>query len=483
MRPRLGRLSQTIPAVLALALAPTAMGDSFGLKVAASIHSALKKSCASPENVSVKALSMEDGSVALDMNGDTPRIPASVQKLLVSSAALHYLGPAYRFKTRFYYTGRRNGSTILGDLYIKGGGDPGITPEKLWLITDTIRRMGVDKVEGSLVVDNSFFDGDKAPPSWDERRSQRAYDAGIGALSVNFNTVAVRLFPGQALGEPLSVSLMPDPGYFRIVNKTMTAEKKERLAARRSHTDDHWDMIVSGKMPLGADGATLYVNVEDTVAFSALAFMEYLGKAGVIVEGGWHEGKTPENASPLHTHYSEPLSLVVRDLNKYSNNFTAEQIAKTMAAEMDGAPGTYLSALDILSGFLIQNGVALDKISLADASGLSRKNRLTARAVTALLYSSGKRFDIGPDLVSALGIMGVDGSLKDRGNGFPIEYAARAKTGTLTGVFSLAGYLESAQGKRFAFTIFINDGRCSYYSATHTLDQIVSLLRRELKRP
>ncbi|MDH5638364.1 MAG: D-alanyl-D-alanine carboxypeptidase/D-alanyl-D-alanine-endopeptidase [Nitrospinota bacterium] len=442
------------------------------------VGSALKHGCARTENTSASIVSMDTGQILYELNADTPRTPASIQKLVISSAALHHLGPAFRFRTRISHSGARTNGVVDGNIYIKGMGDPKLTPEQVWIITDTIHRMGVTRVTGKLVVDQSYFDGAKAAPTWDQQRSQRAYDAGLSALSVNYNTVAVRVFPGSAISQPLAVSLFPDPGYYKIINRGTTGKPRRRVAASRvnNHTVD--TIHVSGRMAPGDKGKTVYINVEDPVRLAGQVFLEYFAKAGVTINGGWEEGVEPEDASLLYEHKSEPLALIVRGLNKYSNNFTAEQIAKTMAAQLEGPPGTHKTALRILMVFLEESGIPMDGIHLTDASGLSRQNTLTANAITRLLFKMGNRFDIGPDLVAALGIMGVDGSLKTRGNGYHILYAVRAKTGSLHGVASLAGYGAGPDGSLHAFTFIFNDSRCSFEQAAGVLDHAVATIRQ-----
>ncbi|MDH5476881.1 MAG: D-alanyl-D-alanine carboxypeptidase/D-alanyl-D-alanine-endopeptidase [Nitrospinota bacterium] len=443
-----------------------------------SVARVIKGSCARTDNFAGNVISMDTGEISFQMNQQMPMVPASIQKLVVSSAALHHLGPAFRFRTLISHSGTRSNGAVHGDLYVKGMGDPNLIPEQVWIITETIRSMGVARVEGKLIIDQSYFDGAKAAPSWDAKRSQRAYDAGLSALSVNYNTFAVRVFPGAASNDPLAISLLPDPGYYRIVNKGITGYPRRKVEANRTDQGAEEVIHVSGRMAPGDREKTIYINVKDPVRLAGQVFLRYFAQSGVEIAGGWAEGTTPENAKLLYEHKSEPLALIVRGLNKYSNNFIAEQIAKTMAAQLEGPPGDHASALKILVRFLEDSGIPMNGVSLTDASGLSRSNRLTASAVARLLFKMGNRFDIGPDLMAALGIMGVDGSLKTRGNGYAINYAARAKTGSLNGVASLAGYGAGPDGRLHAFTFIINDPRCSPVQASETLDHLVAAIRQ-----
>jgi D-alanyl-D-alanine carboxypeptidase/D-alanyl-D-alanine-endopeptidase (penicillin-binding protein 4) len=472
---------RTLFAMAALSPLPMAMAGEpipspgFKESMAAAFHGG----CASMDKSAVNVISMASGEVMYNLNADRPMIPASVQKLAVSSAALIHLGPAYSFKTRVAHTGERKGGVIRGDLYIKGMGDPKLTPERLFIIADNVRALGVTRVEGKLILDGSFFGWEDGAPGRNGKKTQRAYDAGLGALSVSFNTLAVRFFPGEAMGDPLAVSILPDPGFIRIVNKTVTGTPREKPAARRSESKDGETLTVTGGMAAGDEEETVYVNVEDPARMAAGVFIQYLRRAGVEIGDGWAERETPGNAAALYEHKSEPLALILRGLNKFSNNFTAEQVAMTMAAELDGPPATHQGAQKIIMEFLKDIGVPVQGVRLADASGLSRENRLTAVALARLLYIMGNRFDAGPDLVAAMGIMGVDGSLRKRGKGLPIVSAARAKTGSLDGVTSLAGYASGAGGKPYAFAIIINDPGCSFPQAARVEDKIIAVIHEK----
>ena len=473
------RLAAAVMAVLA-AYSPAMAQDARarpGLKAA--VEKAVKGGCASMETTAVSVASMATGETVYAHNADKPMIPASVQKLVVSSAALHYLGPAYTFKTRVAHGGRRKGGVIQGDLYIKGMGDPKLTPEQLFILADNVRALGVARVEGRLILDGSFFGWEDSAPGREGKKTQRAYDAGLGALSVSFNTLAVRVFPGAEAGEPLAVSILPDPGFIRIVNKTSTGKPREKPAATRSSGKEGDTLTVTGRMEPGDVEETVYVNVEDPARMAGETLLRYLKAAGVEITGGWAEGVAPASAVTLYEHKSEPLALVLRGLNKFSNNFTAEQVAMTLAAELDGPPATHQGAQRILTDFLAEIGVPIQGVKLVDASGLSRENRMTAGALSRLLYVMGGRFDVGPDLVAALGIMGVDGSLRKRGNGLPIVSAARAKTGSLSGIVSLAGYAAGAGGKPYAFTIIINDPGCTYTQGAKVEDRIIAAITGE----
>ncbi|MGK7346384.1 MAG: D-alanyl-D-alanine carboxypeptidase/D-alanyl-D-alanine endopeptidase [Candidatus Nitrospinota bacterium M3_3B_026] len=432
--------------------------------------------CVNAEKTAVRVVDARSGAVIFDRNGATPLIPASVMKLFTTAAALEYLGPAYRFKTEIFHTGAIRDGVIEGDIMIRGGGDPKLTPEALWRIARDVGDMGVSRVEGALVADDSFFDGRKLAPGWSRRRTQRAYDAGLGALSVNFNTVAVKVYPGRREGAPLTAAVEPETPYVTIVNKGKTAGQGKPVSARRAPSGGRVKIVVTGVMSPGADGEVIYVNIADPARFAAETFRAALEREGIRVDGGVRIGQAPEGARLLYTHKSKPLAAILRELNHYSSNFVAEQIVKTIAATVNGEPGEHGAALDMTRKFAEKLGVDTGLLVFADGSGLSRENRLTARAVTDLLGAVAGRFDTGPDFIASLGIMGVDGSVKERVENSPARALARAKTGTLAGVSSLAGYVAGREGGLYAFAIIQNDNSCYYEKADKLEDDIVTAI-------
>lgn len=439
------------------------------------INKAVSKRCVDPWKTGISVVALPSGKQVYKRNGSLPLMPASVQKLITTAAALHYLGPDYRFKTEILHTGSRKGGIINGDLVIRGKGDPDLTPEKIWLIAEQIKRMGVNEVTGALLVDGSYFDLRKTAPSWSNNHTQQAYDARLGALSVSFNTVAVHIYPGGKNGGPAIVGLFPDSPYLKLVNKAKTVSTGRRgVLARRSVKNGKIVITVTGVMRPGSKGKVIYLNVHDPLKYAGVTFKEFFQRGGIAIKGGVRIAAGADNATLIYTHKSDPLALIVRKLNKFSNNFVAEQIAKTIASEKMGAPGTHVNALKLFNRFMTDSGIDISGMALADASGLSRQNRLSANVLTKLLTVMNGRFDIGPDFLAALGIMGVDGSVRKRMSQSPAKSQARAKTGSLSGLSSLAGYVSAKNGGLFAFAILLNNNKCYYKDADKIEDEIVT---------
>jgi D-alanyl-D-alanine carboxypeptidase/D-alanyl-D-alanine-endopeptidase (penicillin-binding protein 4) len=441
------------------------------------VDTALLAKCLDHSQTAVSIVSIPRGEQVYSYNTYTPLLPASTLKVVTTAASLNYLGPEFRFYTRIYHTGQRSGSIIDGDLIIKGGGDPKLTAENLWRIAEQLKDSGVDLVTGNLIYDLSFFDGLDKAPAWEEVRSQRAYDAKLCALSLNFNTVTVHALPSIP-GQPLKVWLEPSPHYIQLINETRTtSQTRNTISAKRGVTEDGQTYIkVGGRLSEKADEKTIRLNVLNPSLYAVESFRSILAETGIQVVGQTLRLATPSDAKLLYTHSSEPLSLILKELNTFSNNFIAEQIIKTMAANRLGEPGSHAQGLQLVANFLRESNVHTKGLILADGSGLSRRNRFTAQAMTDLLADIYPRFDIGPDFLASLRVMGANGVHSKRLANSPAKAKIRAKTGTLRKVSALTGYVPSQTGDLYAYALFLNNNRCGYRGADKIEDKIVNAI-------
>jgi serine-type D-Ala-D-Ala carboxypeptidase/endopeptidase (penicillin-binding protein 4) len=437
------------------------------------IKAALTTRCLDTNQTGVNIVNVSSGETVFSYNPQTALLPASTLKMVTTAAALHYLSPEYRFHTDLLTTGQRVGDTLQGDLILKGGGDPKLGTEQLWYFVTQLRESGIHKIAGRLIADASFFDNYDRAPSWDETRTQRAYDAKLSALSLNYNTLTLHARPAEQLGAPLSVWLEPESSYLQVDNHTKTTKRgKNSIAARRNDSS----VEISGSLAEYAEEKTVLMNVEDPTRYTIMTFQTLLQNAGISVAGGVEIGNAPPNAVQLYRHTSPPLSMILKELNTYSNNFIAEQILKTLSAEVTKQPGSHTASLRLVDEFLQRSAINTQGLMLADGSGLSRENRFTAQAMTSLLVAMPKRFDIGPDFMTSLRVLGANGVESHRLQDSPAQGKIRAKTGTLDGLSALVGYVSSASGQVFAFALFLNNNHCGYTGADVVENRIVNAI-------
>jgi len=412
--------------------------------------------------VGVHVRSLSDGRVLFDRGGDELFNPASNTKLLTTAAALEVLGPSYRFGTEVHRSGTMKDG-VVDRLYVTGGGDPTLTTEAMFGLVNEVALRGIEAVDGDLVVDDSFFDEVREGPGWEEETGDPAYAAPVGAFSVNFNTFVLRVTPGEAVGQPARVRVWPDVGLVDPVVDAVTRGRRTRSrlwAGTKAGQDGHIEVVLRGSIALDAyEGYEIRRRVHDPTRFAGEMMKSLLQMRGISVKGKVRRGERPDDAIRVAGHTSPPLASILSKLNKYSNNFIAEQILKTMGAEATGEPGSWASGIDVLEQFLDELGVPRDQYVLGNGSGLNDVNRVTPAIVTLLLARMNERFDVRPEFIASLATAGLSGTIHRRFEDTPAETRLRAKTGSLTGVSALSGYVLTRDDELLAFSIMMNDYR------------------------
>ncbi len=450
----------------------------------ARVKRAVKRQCARPGLLGLYVRSVSTAQTLYSHKAAARRIPASNVKLFTAATALARLGPDYRFATDFYAKGKVREGVVRGDLYLKGYGDPLFVHEKMRDLVRRLKLRGVRRVMGDLVADDSFFDKKKHGRGWRVGRSIRPYLAPHGALSLNFGLSNVLVAPGERVGGPALVNLEPPSRALRLQAKVKTSRGRRlriRLGRRRSKGKDV--VLVSGWFPAGSRMRRYRVPVTDPTAFTAGAVAAELGRQGIVLKGGIRRAATPPEAKLLARNLSPPLSEVVRGLNKFSNNFVAEQVLKTMGAEAHGAPGTAEKGLRVVRDFLISIGVSAEEIALADGSGLSRMNRASARSLATLLEAAHNDFRLRPEFMASLAVFGVDGTVQKRRRRGVDSRRVRVKTGVLNGVRAFSGYAAARNGEILAFSVLMNGNACRPKGLTGELVRSIVSLNRNFSNP
>lgn len=451
-------------------------------KLKQSIESVIPASAQKNLNYGILAVSLDNGDILYEKNSETKLVPASTCKVFTSYVALKKLKPTSTFKTWVYAVGPTKDGKLQGDLYLKGGGDPSFVSERLWMLINDLRRSGIRQVAGNIVVDASYFDEETRPESRPKYLKDQAYNAPVGALSFNFNTTTVFVRPADKPGVTPIVYTDPENAYIEIVNQAKTGKAGSTNDLRVNRTDyvkgDVGDVVLlRGSIPTDAKEMRFYRNIVNPSLYAGHMVKSFMQQRGMTVEGNVTEGKVPEGAKQLVEFESLPLWQVVWGMNKFSNNFVADQLLKKVGAEVWGAPGTLQKGISALEDSLEDIGIPRKSYVIQDGSGLTRQTRVTPNHLVTVLKSAWKDFSISSEFSSSFGIAGEDGTLRNR---FPSSTRGfiRAKTGTLDGVTALAGYLQTVDGEMVAFAILLNDPKNKYGRMTGWTDQITTLLTR-----
>ncbi len=442
------------PAICGLVLCLLSVGSAQAGALDKRLAAILKKELPPGFVVSLVVVDLGTGTAVMEKDPHLPLVPASTMKIVTGATALKVLKPDHCFVTEVLTDGLR-GSTA-SNLYLRGSGDPHLVSEQLFALTREVRALGLAEVTGNIVVDASrFIPGD--PIDEQEQLGSRAYHARYGALSLNFNSIRLLCRPGPRPGDPAIVSMDPLSDYASLKADVKTVKGNHPLlvnATREPTAAGRDGIFVSGTIGQNGGAKGRYVNVGNPAVYTGEVFKEFLLREGIRVSGKVVEGGVPPDAVPYYEFRSEPLGLMVYWLNKFSNNFMAEQIGMAMGAQVYGLPGTREKGLEVIRKHLLDCGVKESEFSLAEASGLSRHNRLSASALVRVLTAAARDFTYGQEFIASFGVAGVDGTLKEKF--LDRKRRLRAKTGNLRGVNALAGFGTSPDKRVFVFAVIVN---------------------------
>lgn len=436
--------------------------------------------------VGLQVVDLETGAEVFARNAEQAMVPASTMKVVTSAAALKHLGPSYRWKTALLTgadTERDPKGLLKGDLYVRGSGDPTLVVERLWKLVYDLKLEGITEIEGNVVFDRSFMDSEYVLPGWDKKADLEdgpSYFPTLGALSLNFNAAALLVGPGEEVGGPARALLeTPAAGVVTIENKLITTAKGSRRNVKlEREVQEGGKMLLklSGTVPMGSDVDRYYRAVPDPTAHFTAAFAELMKQHGIKVKGKWIDGEAPDKTRELVSLRSDPLAVVLMDTNKYSNNFMAEQVLRTLGAEVKGGPGTTAKGVEVVSEYLSGLGIPREQVTLVNGSGLSRGMRLRPSHLNRVLVDMAQDAKVSYEFMSSLAIGGRDGTLWARFRGEDEVDRLRGKTGTLEGVHCLSGYVEGADGRMYAFTFLVNELPYSIARARKVQDDFVELM-------
>lgn len=405
------------------------------------------------------------GEVVYDRNGDRYFLPGSNQKLLVSAAALDILGPDYRFNTIVIPAGTRSGTTLTGNLVLKGTGDPTLSAASFDDLAARVAATGIKKITGSLVTDDTFFDNVRLGAEWSWGDEQFAFSSQISALTVaatpDFDTgaVTVKWAPAAKAGSPVVVTLDPPNTYVTVQNlaKTVAVGGAREVSVNRRHGSN--TIVVSGTLPVGGAAGRDMRSVEEPAFYAGALFRAALAKRGVtIAKPTTIAGQAPAG-TPWVTRQSPPLSALMPAFLKLSNNGHAEILLKTIGRK-SANKGQAAVGVAAVNAFLQRSGVDQTKVRAFDGSGLSRVDLVSPRQVTALLANARSKPWFAT-WYAALPVAGnpnrmIGGTLAGRMGGTAAADNVHAKTGSMTSVSALSGYVTTASGQELVFSILLN---------------------------
>jgi D-alanyl-D-alanine carboxypeptidase/D-alanyl-D-alanine-endopeptidase (penicillin-binding protein 4) len=443
----------------------------------------------------VSVVDISTGTELFARDADKGMSLASNAKLLTSIAALGTLGGGFRWRTSVFIDDKaldEKTGIVTGDLYLRAKGDPTLTVNDLRALATEIAARGVRTIQGSLLIEATYFDNVVDPPHYAEQPKERAYfRAPVASFGVSRSAFLVNV-----IGEPggtARVWLEPDAGEHLKLTKvevTSTVEGRTRIKVDIKPKKDVLEVEVTGVIRFADGHWWSKRRIDDPLRYAAEVFKRALAEKGIkFLKKPIKTGLVPINAKLLVAHDSEPLSSVVRDMDKASDNYFAESVLKTLGAESRAtpAPASWADGVGAVQAYLAKLGLPPGTYRCDNGSGLFNATEVSAKQMVTLLRAAHKDYRIGPDLLASLPVGGMDGTLARRWHTSAARGRVRAKTGTLATVTTLAGYVGVDSGRPLAFAIFVNDIPTGQKGparamADDMLDAIVAYLEAEAAR-
>ncbi len=396
---------------------------------------------------------------SLALNAARAMNPASTMKLVTSFAALELLGPNFMWKTEAWASGGMSGDALEGDLVLKGGGDPKLTIENLWLLARALRSRGLREIRGDLVLDRAYFDAAEHDPSRFDAEPLRPYNVGPDALLINFKAVRFSFSPNTERGIA-QVIAEPKPAQLDLSQSVRLAEGpcndwRARLKADIQNGSANARVNFSGFYPASCGERTWNLALLSHTHYIHGVFRQIWEESGGVMRGGVREGRVPATARLLYAQESPSLSEVVRDINKYSNNVMARQLFLTLSAEVQKMPGSNARSAEVIKAWLAQKRIDAPELVLENGSGLSRQERISADNLARVLDAA-FRSSVMPELMASLPLVASDGTMRRRLRYDNVAGQAHIKTGSLSDARAIAGYVLDRLGRRQVIVFLIN---------------------------
>ncbi len=404
--------------------------------------------------VGIKIENLKTNKDIYQFNANKLFRPASNQKLITSAAAIEFLPDNFNFKTQLYLNGNIQDTVLNGNLYIKGYGDPLFKSSDMDSLINFLVQKQIKIINGNIVGDISYFDQQYWGKGWMWDDEPEAFVPYITPLSINSNIINITVSPSSNIGEKALLKIFPENNFIGIISNAITVSEKETSDIHITRNRFENLFIISGKIPITENTKEFSLSIYRPEEFFIKLFNERLEKSGIRTLGQTYIDTT--SSGDLVCEITHNIDNVLNLVNKNSDNLCAENLFKTLSAEIFRTKGTNSGSALIIKRFLSIIGVDTNKIVIADGSGVSRYNLASPETFTNVIkyfyQTDSVKFR---RLINSLSIGGVDGTLKNRFKN--LEQKIKGKTGTHSDATSLSGIYIGKSGNIVVFSILINN--------------------------
>jgi len=426
--------------------------------------------------ISIEAFDLTKNKSLVKSNSRLLLHPASNEKILTSAAALLLSKKDFKFKTNFYYTGDIIDSILAGDVFITGTGDPDFDSAELDSLILQIKNNGINEITGNLYGDVSFYDSLYWGNGWmwdDDPSSDVPY---LTPLVINKSTVKIDVKP-TLTGRKVDANFIPQNGLLKIINNAITVEADtSNLKVSRNWVSRDNTITINGTLSNSSEPDTFEVNIYKPEIYFLKLIRQSFEKHGIKFNGKIGVNSMPDSANLL-IQFERSAKDVIQNMNKESDNLSAESLLRLLGFQYFGKPATAENGITLIDSLITLIGSNPDNYRIVDGSGLSHYNLITTELVTRLLiYLYNQEYDICNLIYSSFPIAGVDGTLEERMTEGLAFNNVHAKTGSLSGISTLSGYLTAKNNDLIAFSIFIQNFVGKHDKAKKIQDRICEIL-------
>lgn len=417
-------------------------------------------------------VSLTRGDTLFSWRADRRFLPASNAKLFTTAAALHLLGDEYRFLTVLFADGQVRNGELYGDLVLYGTGDPtfALDTASLAPFADSVVQAGIRRVRGDVVGDASFLGAELSGPGWSPDNADQSYAAPPSALGAAENRIRLEVVPGAYVGAPATIRLDPSTDYYHISSLVLTSGERTRARVQVQHGRSRGIVELTGTVPVGSWGWSTWLVVDEPAVFAAGMLRKLLEARGVFVTGGTRavtddapgraqlmlqrsRNRNDPFSGAIAVRRSAPFDEIVSMINHRSHNLSAELALRSIGRNFGNA-GTFASGARQVQRYLTQTvGIPAEAVQVTDGSGLSLLDEATPRSLVQLLAYE-RRSGGSQAFYRSLPVVGE--GMRTRMTETAAFGRLRAKTGTLSGVSALSGYVSTAGGEELAFSFIVN---------------------------
>ena len=451
-----------------------AVGKTALISLRKKIDALLSNPLFSSASIGVRIISLQSGKSLYAFNQDKLFHPASNQKIIVTSAGLHLLERNFRFRTNFGSDGVLRNDVLDGNFIIRGAGDPLICTTDLDSVAGSLLRLGIRSIQGNIIGNITYFDTLFWGKGWmwdDEPYPESPF---ISPLSVNRNAITFSLQSGIHERDTILWTQEPQTTFVTVINKGYTSADTSLPFLSLMRPTRNNIVTIEGVMSPTDTGRDISISLWQPEQYFLCLLRERLESVGIRCYGSLVIAD--HAASTVLAFLEHPLDSVLHRINKESDNLAAENLLKTIGSEFVKKPGTSADGITAVKGFLHTYGIDTAAISLADGSGASWYNAVSPRMMTEILLKEYKQKETFRRFYESLSIAGTDGTLKNRMRKPRLRDKVHAKTGSLTGVNCISGYVTMKNGTMAAFSIMVNHFTCDNADVRQMQDDIIEVV-------